>query len=129
MSGHDAGAEQAILGCVLDHPAALDHLPIGAGNFHPKHQPILQALRAAIDEHGEPNVLMVAGQLIKRDALDKIGGAQYLHELVSHKCLPSQLTWHAQIVEAATVRRTPGRRSPRPDWTCAASPRSRRGRR
>jgi hypothetical protein len=103
--GHDMAAEKAILGCVLDHPTALDHLPIGAGNFHPKHQPILQALRAAIDVHDEPNLLMVGAELAKRDLLDKIGGPPYLLELVGQRCLPAQLSWHAQVVEAATVRR------------------------
>ena len=59
MSAHDVAAEQAILGCVLHHPASLRQLRLGADHFSDAHRLILQALRAAVDEHGTPTVLMV----------------------------------------------------------------------
>ena len=45
------------------------------------------------------------GAVNAADTLAKIKGAGYLHKLITSKCLPSQLSWHAQVVEAAALRR------------------------
>jgi hypothetical protein len=106
MTAHDLAAEQAILGCVLGHTPSLRQLRLGADHFSEAHRLILQALRAAVDEHGEPNLLMVIAELNKRDALGKIGGATYLTDLQKFACLPQQLDWHARAVEFAAMQRS-----------------------
>jgi len=105
MTAHDLAAEQAILGCVLTTPASLRQLRLGADHFSDAHRLILQALRAAVDEHGDPSVLMVAAELNRRDALAKVGGAPYLSELRQFACLPQQLDWHSRAVEMAAMQR------------------------
>jgi AAA domain-containing protein/DnaB helicase-like protein len=105
MTAHNLAAEEAILGCVLDHPASLRQLRLGADHFIERHRLILQALHAAVDLHGEPNLLMVDAELIKRDASTKVGGLPALMQLRKFACLPQQLDWHARAVEFAAMQR------------------------
>jgi hypothetical protein len=107
MDPHNLDAERAIMGALLDTPSLLDGMPLGSEHFHPRHQPLLLALRSALAEHGPTaDAVQVARELSKRDKLTAVGGAVYLAECVERRALPANLAWYVQEVEAATLRRT-----------------------
>jgi hypothetical protein len=102
-------AEQTILGMLMTNPAALDNvLPVlRSTDFHkPAHGSIYAAItaNAASGEPTEP--MAVAVTLADHEELARVGGAPYLHTLLSSAPAAGSVGWYAQrIAEASRVRR------------------------
>lgn len=88
---------------------AIEEVPdhIDATDFYwPKHSTIYTAI-TTVDERGEPvDVLTVTNELEKQGQLHKIGGALYLHDLLTATPTTSNAAYYARIVsDKATTRR------------------------
>jgi hypothetical protein len=103
---HDIDSERAVLGALLSTPSLLSRMPLDVQHFHPRHQPILLALRSAVAAHGEQaDPQQVIRELAKRDKLTTVGGAVYVIECIELRAMAANLRWYTQAVEAATLRR------------------------
>ncbi|WP_053204009.1 replicative DNA helicase [Jiangella muralis] len=105
----DVAAEQSVLGgMLLSKDAIADVVEIIRGNdfYRPAHEAVYEAI---IDLYGrgEPaDAVTVAAQLQKRGELGRVGGAPYLHTLVSSVPSAANAGFYAEIVrERAVLRR------------------------
>ncbi|WP_116947805.1 replicative DNA helicase [Jiangella endophytica] len=105
----DVAAEQSVLGgMLLSKDAIADVVEIIRGNdfYRPAHEAVYEAV---IDLYGrgEPaDAVTVAAQLQKRGELGRVGGAPYLHTLVSSVPSAANAGFYAEIVrERAILRR------------------------
>ncbi|RIQ20742.1 replicative DNA helicase [Jiangella rhizosphaerae] len=105
----DVAAEQSVLGgMLLSKDAIADVVEILRGNdfYRPAHEAVYEAI---IDLYGrgEPaDAVTVAAQLQKRGELGRVGGAPYLHTLVSSVPSAANAGFYAEIVrERAILRR------------------------
>ncbi|MFS0896870.1 replicative DNA helicase [Mycolicibacterium litorale] len=106
---HDAAAEQAVLGgMLLSKDAIADVLErLRPGDFYrPVHQNIYDAI-LDLYGRGEPaDAVTVAAELDRRGLLRRIGGAPYLHTLISTVPTAANAGFYAGIVsEKALLRR------------------------
>ncbi|CAN5166990.1 hypothetical protein BH24ACT12_BH24ACT12_11660 [soil metagenome] len=105
----DHAAEQSVLGAVLlskDAIADVLEAITGTDFYRPAHESIYDAV---IDLYGrgEPaDAVTVAAELSRRGDLAKVGGAPYLHDLVSGVPIAANAGYYAEIVrEKAILRR------------------------
>ena len=105
----DIAAEQSVLGgMLLSKDAIADVVEVVRGHdmYRPVHETIYEAI---IDLYGrgEPaDPVTVAAELQKRGELGRVGGAPYLHTLVSSVPTAANAGYYAQIVrERAVLRR------------------------
>ncbi len=105
----DLAAEQSVLGAILlSKDAIADVLEAikGTDFYRPSHELIYDAV---IDLYGrgEPaDAVTVAAELFRRGDLAKVGGAPYLHDLVSGVSIAANAGYYAEIVrEKAILRR------------------------
>lgn len=100
--------EQAVLGCILFAPASFDTataLLNGSDFYRPNHELIWQALRS-LDGEGAPiTAVALSAYLSRHGDLQRIGGGQYLAELLSVACLPMQIEFHAAELRSLSARR------------------------
>lgn len=105
---HDDGAERALLGMVLDHERALVDVAdrLKPDDFYtPKHG-IVFAAACAVRDAGDPvNPVTVLAELERRNAVGKVGGAAYLHELYSQPPGGSAGWYANRIADKAGLRR------------------------
>jgi len=106
---HDLLAEQSALGgMLLSKDAVADVIEIIRGRdfYHPKHEIIFDAI-LSLYSHGEPtDVITVAEELTKTGLLQRAGGADYLHSVVSVVPTAASAGYYAQIVaDKAVLRR------------------------
>jgi replicative DNA helicase len=106
---HDILAEQSALGgMLLSKDAVADVIEIIRGRdfYHPKHEIIFDAI-LSLYSHGEPtDVITVSEELTKTGLLQRAGGADYLHSIVSVVPTAASAGYYAQIVaDKAVLRR------------------------
>jgi replicative DNA helicase len=106
---HDILAEQSTLGGMLlskDAVADVIELVRGRDFYHPKHELIFDAV-LTLYSHGEPtDVITVSEELTKTGMLQRAGGADYLHSIVSLVPTAASSGYYAQIVaDKAVLRR------------------------
>lgn len=106
---HDILAEQSALGgMLLSKDAVADVIEIIRGRdfYHPKHEIIFDAI-LSLYSHGEPtDVITVSEELTKTGLLQRAGGADYLHTIVSVVPTAASAGYYAQIVaDKAILRR------------------------
>jgi replicative DNA helicase len=106
---HDLLAEQSTLGgMLLSKDAVADVIEIIRGRdfYHPKHEIIFDAI-LTLYSHGEPtDVITVSEELTKTGMLQRAGGADYLHSIVSLVPTAASSGYYAQIVaDKAVLRR------------------------
>ena len=106
---HDLLAEQSTLGgMLLSKDAVADVIEIVRGRdfYHPKHEIIFDAI-LTLYSHGEPtDVITVSEELTKTGMLQRAGGADYLHSIVSLVPTAASSGYYAQIVaDKAVLRR------------------------
>lgn len=107
---HDTEAEQSALGGAMLEKDALsdviEAIRVPGDFYHPKHALVFEAI---LDLHrrSEPvDAVKVAALLQERKLLTKIGGAPYLHTLVSSVPTAANAGYYARIVrDRATLRR------------------------
>ncbi|MGE2737430.1 replicative DNA helicase [Mycolicibacterium vaccae] len=105
----DAAAEQAVLGgMLLSKDAIADVLEkLRPGDFYkPAHQLVYDAI-LDLYSRGEPaDAVTVAAELDRRGLLRRVGGAPYLHTLISTVPTAANAGYYAEIVsEKALLRR------------------------
>ncbi len=106
---HDLLAEQsAIGGMLLSKDAVADVVETvrGIDFYIPKHEVIFEAV-LSLYSHGEPtDVITVTDELTKTGALQRAGGAEYLHTLTGLVPTAANAGYYASIVaEKAVLRR------------------------
>ncbi len=115
VSGHDrtppqdVAAEQSVLGgMLLSKDAIADVVEVLRGHdmYRPAHETIYEAI-LDLYGRGEPaDPVTVAAELQKQGDLGRVGGAPYLHTLVSSVPTAANAGYYAQIVrERAVLRR------------------------
>ncbi len=97
----DIKAEQACLGCMLLEPEAIAQALaiVEADDFYyTAHRAIARAVQA-LHGRGEPvDLVTVADELRKHDALDDVGGASYLAHLIDTVATTAHVSRYAQSV-------------------------------
>src|SRR5215207_7882480 len=94
---NDPVAEQQVLGSCMQQPALVETLKLSGADFYqPKHELIWQAIRY-LTERGTPcDWAAVHHRLLATGQLAKVGGVDYLHDLVQH-ATPS-VEHHGRVV-------------------------------
>ena len=105
----DIAAEQSVLGSMLlskDAIADVVEVLRGADFYRPAHESLFDAI-VDLYGRGEPvDPVTVADHLTKRGQLLKLGGAPYIHDLLSAVPLAANAGFYADIVRTkATLRR------------------------
>ena len=106
---HDVAAEQCALGgMLLSKDAISDVIEVirPADHYRPAHQVIHEAI-LDLYSRGEPaDAIMVANELTRRGEIARVGGAPYLHTLISSVPTAANAGYYARIVrERAILRR------------------------
>lgn len=105
----DVAAEQSVLGAMLLSKHAIDpaaDVVQGRDFYRPAHEQIFDTI-VGLAARGEPaDAITVAAELQRRGEVARIGGAPYLHTLVSGVSIAANVDYYAQIVrEKAVLRR------------------------
>jgi replicative DNA helicase len=104
----DIDAEQSVLGGMMLSPDAIadavEH--VRAEDFYrPAHETVFDAV-VGLYTTGQPaDAVTVAAELARLGQLEKIGGAAYLHELISTVPTAANVGYYAKIVKAKAKRR------------------------
>ncbi len=106
---HDVAAEQCVLGgMLLSKDAISDVIEVirPADHYRPAHQLIHDAI-LDLYSRGEPaDAITVANELTRRAEIARVGGAPYLHTLISSVPTAANAGYYARIVrERAILRR------------------------
>ena len=106
---HDREAEQGVLGAMLLSPNTVVEI-IGDLDpedfYHPAHQLIYTAMIDLFGESKDIDPVIVAGRLDRHNELERVGGAPYLHTLISSVPTAANARYYAEIVaEKAILRR------------------------
>ncbi|MBX9921598.1 MAG: replicative DNA helicase, partial [Mycolicibacterium frederiksbergense] len=106
---HDESAEQSVLGAMmLSKDAIADVLEaLRPGDFYkPRHQIVFDAI-LDLYGRGEPaDAVTVAAELDRHGTLQRVGGAPYLHTLLSVVPTAANASYYARLVaEKAVLRR------------------------
>ena len=101
-------AEQAVLGAMLiDQDAALRAAEILDHSMFYKeaHRRLFRALVALTEQRVVIDHITLRDELLRRNELDTIGGAEYLAELVDSVATPANLEHHARILRDKSILR------------------------
>ncbi len=106
---HDREAEQGVLGAMLLSPNTVSEI-IGELSpedfYHPGHQLIYQAMIDLWSNNKDIDPVIVAARLDRDNDLERVGGAPYLHTLISSVPTAANARYYAEIVaEKAVLRR------------------------
>ncbi|SES14703.1 replicative DNA helicase [Corynebacterium cystitidis] len=105
---HDRQAEMGVLGSMLLSPnTVLDVIEeLSAEDFYfPAHQLIYQAIMDLYASGSEIDPVIVAGRLDRLNELERVGGAPYLHTLISEVPTAANARYYAEIVAEKSVLR------------------------
>ncbi len=105
----DTAAEQSVLGAMLmskDAIADVVEMLRGGDFYRPAHELVYDVI-LDLYGRGEPaDAITVAGELTKRGEIARVGGAPYLHTLISTVPTAANAGYYAEIVrERAVLRR------------------------
>jgi len=104
----DLEAEQSVLGAMMMSKDAIsDVVEVlrGVDFYRPNHETIFDAI-INLYGRGEPaDAITVAGELGKIGQLAKVGGAVYLHDLLSSVSIAANAPYYAEIVRDKAVLR------------------------
>ncbi len=105
---HDMRAEQSVLGAmILDKNAILDIIEIiKADDFYRNaHKEIFDSIMT-LNEKNEPvDMITLGDELSKREALDNIGGIEYLNDLATAGIITTNAKYYAKIIEEKSMLR------------------------
>ncbi|MEY2822432.1 MAG: hypothetical protein RLZZ485_68, partial [Actinomycetota bacterium] len=104
----DLAAEQSVLGgMLLSKDAIADVIEILRSNdfYRPAHEIIYESI-IELYGHGEPvDPVTVSAELTKRGEIAKVGGAPYLHTLLSSVPTAANANYYARIVREQSILR------------------------
>ena len=105
---HDKSAEQAVLGGMMMGSGVVDDITeilTGSDFYEPRHEMVFNAI-ISLAANGRPaEPIALADALDKRGALNTIGGAAYLHEILAASPIAANATHYAEIVRDHALRR------------------------
>lgn len=104
----DLAAEQAALGATMLAPAALAEVSalVGSGDFYRTAHGDILAAALALNSDGQPvDAITVAEELLRRGQLARVGGAPYLHDLISTVPTATNAAYYAEIVKSKALLR------------------------
>ena len=106
---HDNEAEQGVLGAMLLSPNTITDIIeelIPDDFYRPAHQLIYRAILYLFSDNKDVDPVIVAGRLDRNHDLERVGGAPYLHTLISSVPTAANARYYAEIVaEKAVLRR------------------------
>lgn len=106
---NDQAAEQAVLGAMMlskDLPPLMHAIVRSEDFYKPAHSLIYDAIMQLSSNEEPADAVTVADQLEKEGALQRVGGAPYLHTLIESVPSAANGTYYANIVaEKALLRR------------------------
>ena len=106
---HDNEAEQGVLGAMLLSPNTITDIIeelIPDDFYRPAHQLIYRAILDLFSDNKDVDPVIVAGRLDRNHDLERVGGAPYLHTLISSVPTTANARYYAEIVaEKAVLRR------------------------
>lgn len=105
----DLAAEQAVLGGMLQAAHVIvdvSEMLTGADYYRPAHETVHDAILSVYGRRDPVDAVTVAAELQRRGDLQRVGGAIYLHDLMTACPVPSSATYYAgQVLETALRRR------------------------
>lgn len=108
LPAEDQAAEQAVLGAMmLARTAITDATGVLTERdfYRPAHADIFRCI-VELEDAGEPaDAVTVGNELKRRDALDRVGGAPYLHTLLAAVPTAASAPYYAEIVADQAHRR------------------------
>lgn len=106
---HDNEAEQGVLGAMLLSPqVVVDVIEVLSTEdfYRPAHQLIYDAIIDLFSDNKEIDPVIVAARLDRNNDLERVGGAPYLHTLISSVPTAANASYYAEIVaEKGLLRR------------------------
>lgn len=105
---HDIRAEQSVLGAmILDKEAILDIVEIiKADDFYRNaHQEIFDAVMTLYERNEPVDMVTLGDELAKREALENIGGIEYLNDLTTAGIITTNAKYYAKIIEEKSMLR------------------------
>lgn len=105
---NDIGAEQAVLGAMMLSKAAIDDATaiLQPHDFYrPSHERIWDAITTLRDQDAPVDAVTVSGYLTDRGELAKVGGAPYLHDLITTVPTAANAGYYAHIVAKRAANR------------------------
>lgn len=104
---HDLKAEQAVLGALLFDNALLDRMPLLVGEcfFEPVHERLFSVIVRLIRAGRLADGVTLRAMAIRDGALEEIGGAKYLLDLMNNAALAHQAIAYAQMLLELRARR------------------------
>ncbi|WKD58340.1 Replicative DNA helicase [Corynebacterium capitovis DSM 44611] len=105
---HDERAERGVLGAMLLSPDTVIEVieTLHPEDFYfPSHQLIYRAVLDLFATGSDVDVLIVAAKLDRQNELERVGGAPYLHTLISEVPTAANAKYYAEIVEEKSLLR------------------------
>ncbi|SDS75952.1 replicative DNA helicase [Corynebacterium timonense] len=105
---HDERAERGVLGAMLLSPDTVVDVTdtLRAEDFYyPAHQLIFGAVVELFSQGSDIDVLIVVGRLDRLNQLERVGGAPYLHTLISEVPTAANARYYADIVAEKSLLR------------------------
>ncbi|MGZ7497621.1 replicative DNA helicase [Corynebacterium sp. ZY180755] len=106
---HDNEAEQGVLGAMLLSPDVVTEVieVLSVEDFYrPAHQLIFEAIIDLFSENKEIDPVLVSARLDRAHNLERVGGAPYLHTLISSVPTAANASFYAEVVaEKGLLRR------------------------
>ncbi|MDO4913026.1 MAG: replicative DNA helicase [Bifidobacteriaceae bacterium] len=105
---HDDEAEMSVLGGMIQSQDAIGEVieVLEADDFYqPKHQIIYQAIIDLFSSGEAVDVVILARELLNHNNLEKVGGSDYLHQLIITVPTAANAVYYAQIVRQNAILR------------------------
>ncbi|MBI9013001.1 MAG: replicative DNA helicase [Clostridiales bacterium] len=105
---HDMRAEQSVLGAmILDKEAILDIVEIiKAEDFYRNaHKELFDSIMTLYEKNEPVDMVTLADELTSREALDNIGGIEYLNDLTTAGIITGNAKYYAKIIEEKSMLR------------------------
>lgn len=105
---HDMRAEQSVLGAmILDKEAILDIVElIKADDFYRNaHQVVFEAIMSLYERNEPVDMVTLGDELTRMDALNDIGGIEYLNDLTTAGIITTNAKYYAKIIEEKSMLR------------------------
>lgn len=108
MPPNNLDAERALLGALMLRPDALHDVSVTVfpeSFYADKHRDIFRAIIDLFSKGNPIDLLSVSSKLTERSALERIGGASYLTELVGNVPAAANAQYYARLVQEKSVLR------------------------
>ena len=105
---HDMRAEQSVLGAmILDKEAILDIVEIiKAEDFYRNaHKEVFDSIMTLYEKNEPVDMVTLGDELSSREALENIGGIEYLNDLTTAGIITGNAKYYAKIIEEKSMLR------------------------